>query len=83
MGYVRVSTEDQGRSGLGLDAQRQVIRSRYAEAEVVTEVQSAGSLRSRPVLRGVLDALVRGDVLAVSKVDRLAPTSRAHREREA
>lgn len=46
IGYIRVSTAKQGRSGLGLEAQQDVLR-RFAEAEgfafaeTFTEVESA------------------------------------------
>ena len=75
--YLRVSTERQGRSGLGLDAQRKAVsdfvsaaRSRSI-AEVV-EVES-GSRASRPKLAEAL-ALCRlhGAALLIAKLDRLS-----------
>jgi DNA invertase Pin-like site-specific DNA recombinase len=56
---------------LGLQAQREAILRRFRDAELVEEVRSAGKVSSRPVLRRVLDGLRRGDILAVSKLDRL------------
>lgn len=61
--YVRVSSKAQGRSGLGLEAQKEAI-SRFCEAErfqVVAsfvEVESAGgdTLKYRPQLRAALKA---------------------------
>jgi Resolvase, N terminal domain len=56
VGYVRVSTSQQGRSGLGLDAQKQALE-RFAEAEgftlrrVFVEVETAkgfDALERRP-----------------------------------
>jgi DNA invertase Pin-like site-specific DNA recombinase len=81
VGYLRVSTEGQGRSGLGLDAQRTAIRN-FAESEGYDVVQwfeeietgrGSDALDRRPQLRAAL-ALARrrkGPVL-VSKLDRLS-----------
>jgi DNA invertase Pin-like site-specific DNA recombinase len=69
--YVRVSTQGQGRSGLGLEAQREAI-ARFAEAEgfavaeTFTEVETgkgADALERRPKLKGPV---------IVSKLDRLS-----------
>lgn len=78
--YLRVSTSEQGRSGLGLDAQRRDIDlflANYAETpfEVLgelTEVQS-GKDGDRPELAKALD-LCRstGAELLVAKLDRLS-----------
>ncbi len=70
-GYCRVSTEDQGESGLGLAAQRAAVLAARPDAEVVEEVKSGGRADNRAVLRGVLARLRRGDVLVVSRLDRL------------
>jgi DNA invertase Pin-like site-specific DNA recombinase len=76
VGYVRVSTETQGASGLGLEAQRAAIGAeaerRGWDIEVAEEVGSGRSVRERPVLRGVLGGLRRGDALVVAKMDRLS-----------
>jgi DNA invertase Pin-like site-specific DNA recombinase len=79
LGYIRVSTDEQVGSGLGLDAQRRALR---AEAKhrgwhlelVVEEGRSAKDLKHRPELVAALDRLDRGeaDVLVVSKLDRLS-----------
>ena len=79
LGYVRVSTEEQGRSGAGIAAQRAAILSEcercgWAAAEIVEDVgYSAKDLR-RPGVQAVLEAL-RGrqaDALVVAKLDRLS-----------
>ncbi len=74
--YIRVSTQQQGRSGLGLDAQRVAIE-RFLRAEdrllvTHTEVES-GRKTDRPKLTEAL-AFCRktGTTLLVAKVDRLA-----------
>jgi DNA invertase Pin-like site-specific DNA recombinase len=82
IGYLRVSTKDQGIRGNGLDAQRAAIE-RFASAEGVevvqwySESQSGKGYRDaldrRPELAGALKAArkLRGPVL-VSKLDRLS-----------
>ncbi|MGA7327165.1 MAG: recombinase family protein, partial [Rhodomicrobium sp.] len=62
IGYIRVSTQEQGRSGLGLDAQRRAI-ARFAEAERYDIVQTfeehetgegADALERRPQLAAAI-----------------------------
>lgn len=75
--YFRVSTEDQGRSGLGLEAQQEAV-SRYIAAaggRVVAEHHEieSGRMNSRPELAKAL-ATCRAyrATLIVAKLDRLA-----------
>ena len=75
--YLRVSTARQGRSGLGLDAQRNAIQA-YAntmDANVMkefVEVES-GKDNTRPKLADALHlARVTGSVLVIAKLDRLS-----------
>jgi DNA invertase Pin-like site-specific DNA recombinase len=75
--YYRVSTERQGRSGLGLDAQKKAVRDHLnggdwkLVAEFV-EVES-GKRSDRPKLAHALKACrVRGATLIIAKLDRLA-----------
>lgn len=77
VGYKRVSTARQGRSGLGLEAQEEAIE-RFADerkAEVVgsfTEVES-GKRSDRPELEKALHlAKVTGATLVIAKLDRLS-----------
>jgi DNA invertase Pin-like site-specific DNA recombinase len=77
--YYRVSTQRQGRSGLGLDAQRSAV-ARFAEAETMdiiaefTEVgKGSDALDRRPQLALALaTARKRGCLVLVSKLDRLS-----------
>jgi DNA invertase Pin-like site-specific DNA recombinase len=78
--YLRVSSQDQGRSGLGLEAQQRDIDlflENYADApyEVVerfVEVQS-GKDDDRPLLEAAIQLAKKANaVLVVSKLDRLS-----------
>jgi len=77
VGYVRVSTERQGRSGLGISAQKKSIQD-FAEREGLTvlnifeEVQS-GRNDERPVLKAAMEfAKDNGAMIAVARIDRLS-----------
>ncbi|MDX2210777.1 MAG: recombinase family protein [Sphingopyxis sp.] len=75
--YYRVSTEGQGRSGLGLEAQRHAVRALCDSRgwEVIderTEIES-GKNDARPELAAAMHrAKVTGAVLVVAKLDRLS-----------
>lgn len=75
--YMRVSTARQGRSGLGLEAQRaaigEFVRQRSAEVvQTFTEVES-GKNADRPELNRALHlAKVTGAMLLIAKLDRLS-----------
>lgn len=75
--YYRVSTEAQGRSGLGLEAQRQAVlalcqSSGWEVIAELTEVES-GKTADRPQLMAALHrAKVTGSTLVVAKLDRLS-----------
>jgi DNA invertase Pin-like site-specific DNA recombinase len=79
--YYRVSTQQQGRSGLGLDAQREAaaayLRSTggrlIAEFTEVETGKGANALDRRPQLRAALDACRKARAaLLIAKLDRLA-----------
>ena len=75
--YYRVSTDRQGRSGLGLDAQRATVRQYIAarDGEIVGEFEEveSGKRADRPALLAALAACrARGAVLIIAKLDRLA-----------
>lgn len=77
IGYTRVSTDKQGRSGLGLEAQRAAIAAYAKSANAVTvaefqEVES-GRNNARPELEKALRmARVMGAKLVIAKLDRLS-----------
>jgi DNA invertase Pin-like site-specific DNA recombinase len=77
--YFRVSTQRQGLSGLGLDAQRETVRQflHGGDAQVVGEFVEVESGRKsdggRPELRSALAlAKAKGATLLVAKLDRLS-----------
>jgi DNA invertase Pin-like site-specific DNA recombinase len=74
--YYRVSTQRQGRSGLGLDAQRKAVNDRlYGGGDLIseyTEVES-GRKNDRPRLAEALAACrLHRATLIIAKLDRLA-----------
>lgn len=74
--YYRVSTDKQGRSGLGLEAQQERARTFTAgRGEIIaefTEVES-GKRNNRPQLAAAIEATKQhGARLLIAKVDRLA-----------
>lgn len=75
--YYRVSTQRQGRSGLGLEAQKSLVNGYLAarngrEIATFTEVES-GKLNERPQLQAALQrCAATGATLIVAKLDRLS-----------
>jgi DNA invertase Pin-like site-specific DNA recombinase len=75
--YYRVSTDRQGRSGLGLEAQEEAVRSylnggAWQLIDEVTEVES-GKRADRPELaRALMLCRLHGATLIIAKLDRLA-----------
>jgi DNA invertase Pin-like site-specific DNA recombinase len=75
--YYRVSTDRQGASGLGLDAQRQAVGRRLAGkgdlAAEYTEIESGRRDANRPQLHAALaECRKRRAVLLIARLDRLA-----------
>jgi len=76
--YLRVSTDEQARSGLGMDAQRSRIEDEAArrgwDVTWCVDEGVSGRLRSRPGLNAALELLRTRQVeaLVVAKMDRLA-----------
>jgi DNA invertase Pin-like site-specific DNA recombinase len=79
--YLRVSTSQQGRSGLGLEAQRAAV-ARFAEAEGIEAIgefveietgKGSDALDCRPQLAAALaQAKLMGAAVIVAKLDRLS-----------
>ena len=76
--YYRVSTSKQGRSGLGLEAQKEIVQRHlnggdWSIIAEFTEVESGKkSDRRRPELKKALDLCeAEGAILVVAKLDRL------------
>lgn len=79
LGYIRVSTEEQGSSGAGLSAQRSAIeaeceRRGWELLEVVEDSGFSACNLKRPGIQSALEALRTGaaDGLLVAKLDRLS-----------
>jgi DNA invertase Pin-like site-specific DNA recombinase len=79
VGYVRVSTEEQGTSGAGLEAQRRAIRREtkhrgWKLIDIHQDVASGKNMKRRPGLDSAIASLSadEGDLLVVSKLDRLS-----------
>jgi DNA invertase Pin-like site-specific DNA recombinase len=76
--YFRVSTDRQGKSGLGLDAQRQAVMSyldggRWTLVAEFTEVESGKRDDNRPQLAAAIAACKRQKArLVIAKLDRLS-----------
>lgn len=79
IGYCRVSTDEQGDSGLGLESQRETITREiehrgWTLGKVYVDVASGKSMKRRDDLADALGELSQGraDVLVVAKLDRLS-----------
>lgn len=78
IGYIRVSTDQQAESGFGLEAQKKAIED-YASkrGKSITQCYSdeglggSTSLDKRPGILNAIQALAKGDILAIVKRDRL------------
>jgi DNA invertase Pin-like site-specific DNA recombinase len=73
--YYRVSTDKQGRSGLGLESQRQAAHQLASECALVAEFieVESGKRADRPQLTAALSTAKRVKaVLVIAKLDRLA-----------
>ena len=74
--YLRVSTDRQGKSGLGLEAQRKAVADHVAgKGEIAAEYVEieSGKKNDRPQLANALAEAKRiGAVLLIAKLDRLA-----------
>lgn len=79
--YVRVSTKKQGRTGLGLTAQREIIKHNVGEPNIVKwykDVHSGKNIEVLPNLQKAKEhAKKSGHVLVIAKTDRLRNTQQA------
>lgn len=77
IGYLRVSTDRQGKSGLGLEAQREAIENfinggKWILLKEFVEIES-GKKNDRPQLKAALELCRKtGAKLVIAKLDRLA-----------
>lgn len=76
--YLRVSTEQQTESGLGLEAQREICKKYVLEngnhesLEFIDEgLSGALSMEKRPNLLKAIDSLNEGDIILIAKRDRI------------
>jgi DNA invertase Pin-like site-specific DNA recombinase len=81
--YTRVSTDEQGESGLGLEAQERTAldycqRNAIEVVRIEREVMSGKSMRKRVALQAALEACANGqaDLVVASNVSRLARSIR-------
>jgi len=77
IGYIRVSTADQGKNGHGLDAQRAAIEVFVAREggtllKTFQEIESGANDRREVIWQAVEAAKKAGAILVVSKLDRLS-----------
>ena len=73
--YLRVSTQKQGFSGLGLESQREIIQNYLCDITPISEFieVESGRKNNRPKLKEALDLCRKtGATLIVAKLDRLA-----------
>ena len=72
--YCRVSTKAQIK-GNSLEDQAKAMKKVYGDG-VIVEEQYSGAYMNRPKLQNILNNMVDGDYLVVTKLDRLARTAR-------
>jgi DNA invertase Pin-like site-specific DNA recombinase len=79
LGYVRVSSDEQGHSGAGLEAQRRAIvrecrRRGWRLVDVIEDAGYSAKDLKRPGIQAALEALGSGDAraLVAAKLDRLS-----------
>jgi DNA invertase Pin-like site-specific DNA recombinase len=72
--YLRVSTEEQKDSGLGLEAQMAAISAKLSKTPdvVIRDEGFSGGTLDRPGIHELLETVGKGDVVMVAKLDRLS-----------
>lgn len=73
-GYARVSTKGQDRYGNGLDVQEKQLRDNGAE--VIYYESFTGTKKNRPELDKLMGILKEGDTMVVTKLDRIARSTK-------
>ncbi|MGO9534061.1 MAG: recombinase family protein [Syntrophobacteraceae bacterium] len=82
IGYIRVSTEDQAKEGVSLEAQEVKIRAwadlnGYSEIEIFTDAGISGSsMDKREGLHGALKVVSKDDAVVVYSLSRLARSTK-------
>ncbi len=71
-GYIRVSTKTQANDGNSIDSQMQVLKAAGVEKYYIDTM--TGVKMERPQLNSLLEELVEGDTIVVTKIDRFART---------
>ena len=69
-GYARVSTNMQAKDGNSLENQEKLLKE--AGAEIIYKEHFTGTKKERPELSKLLKELKKGDILIVTKLDRVA-----------
>ena len=80
-GYIRVSTDEQARDGVSMDAQRAKIQAwadlnGYELGGIFEDAGISGAKADRPGLAAALEAVGKGDALVVYSLSRLARSTR-------
>lgn len=73
-GYARVSTKGQDRYGNSLEVQEKLLRE--AGAEVILCESFTGTKKSRPELDRLMERVHDGDIVVMTKLDRMARSTR-------
>ena len=73
-GYARVSTKGQARDGNSLDAQEKLLKENGAQ--IIYPESFTGTKKDRPKLNELMGILKEGDTLVVTKLDRIARSTR-------
>ena len=73
-GYARVSTKGQDKYGNGLEVQEKQLRENGAK--IIFPESFTGTKKSRPKLDELMSVLKEGDTVVVTKLDRIARSTR-------